>query len=186
MARGSRDTPDLANLPYIYDPHSCVYIYVYNDCWIYTASGKSSPHNICQFRSKLVGFTEKYARLILTFFLPMYFNESFYTLRFLRFAVNKPLSVRCDAFFRFQKYRASRKTLWDEELQTIFHWPTRFGDFLNLWYLISITSVRLICHIDLLMRNVTRRLANHRMAKQINCNKLTYLDNSRWQVRLSW
>ena len=33
--------------------------------------------------------TEKYARLIQTFFLPMYFNEIFYTLRFLRFAVNR-------------------------------------------------------------------------------------------------
>ena len=34
--------------------------------------------------------TETYARLIPTF-LPMYFNENFCTLRFLRFAVNRPL-----------------------------------------------------------------------------------------------
>ena len=38
--------------------------------------------------------TEKYARLIQTFFLPMYFNESIYTRRFfLRLALNRPKLV---------------------------------------------------------------------------------------------
>ena len=64
----------------------------YNNRLIYMASWKSSPHKISQFRSKSVGFTEKYARLILTSFCQCSSMRIFVRCVFLRFALNRPLS----------------------------------------------------------------------------------------------
>ena len=62
---------------------------------------KSSPHNTCQFGRSRSGKYREIRSTYSDFLFAVYFNEhNFYTLRFLRFAVNRPLMVYQNFKFR--------------------------------------------------------------------------------------